>query len=415
LSIPSLEFLLGLFLLVAVFHALPSAAWRRILLSCCNLAFVWFTLPNGWSRLALILFALSGYAAGRVLWRRPYSAIFAIYTALLVAVFMVLKKYELLSVLLPQRIMEHPIVAVGLSYMLFRQIHFLVDVMQQQIPEFSLGSYLNYQFNLFGFISGPIQRFEDFGGQWRSMQPLLLERHEVLRAYFRIFIGVVKVSAISPYFWDNYQAQRSMFLHPGSLLSLSQVSLLSRFAVVFYGYLVFLYFNFSGYCDIVIAAAALVAIKMPENFDQPYLSRNVSDYWTRFHQSLGFWVRDYLFTPMYKSLATHWSRQAHLLVYPCYLVAFVIAGLWHGNSMNFLVFGLLHGLGICAGKMWENLIIWRSGRKGLKAYMASRTVRFAAIVLTLNFVAFTMLFFPQNVATAMAILHNFGHAIKHRM
>jgi len=351
LSIPSLEFLLGLFVLVAVFHGISSSASRRGLLTCCNLGFVWVTLPNLWSRAAIVLFALSGYAMGRVLLARPRTALLAMYTTLLVVVFMVLKKYELIGLLLPARVLENTIVAVGLSYMLFRQIHFLVDVMQEQIPHFSLGSYLNYQLNLFGFISGPIQRFEEFESRWRQMQPLLMDSYEVLRAYLRLFIGVIKVALVSTYILNIYNTQRAWFLLSSHAIPLGHAKVLAKFSTYFYSYLIYLYFNFSGYCDIVIAGAALVGIKMPKNFDRPYLSRNISDYWTRFHQSLGFWVRDYLFTPMYKSLATRWSQHAHGLVYPCYMVAFIVAGLWHGNSANFFVFGLLHGAGICAGKL----------------------------------------------------------------
>ena len=412
MSIPSLEFLLGLFALVCIFHALPSRCFRVGLLTACNIAFVCSQLPNSWSRIAVALFMLSGYPAARILQRRPRSAILATYLVLLIACFMILKKYALAAFVLPGWVMEHPVVAVGLSYMLFRQIHFVVDVMQQQIAEFSLLSYVDYQLNLFGFISGPIQRYQDYDPHWRQMQPILQTRYEILRAYLRIFIGVIKVSLISTAIFGLYEWHRARFLTAGELNGLPRSQTLVRFIIIFYGYPLYLYFNFSGYCDIVIAAAALVGIKMPENFDRPYLSRNVTDYWTRFHQSLGFWIRDYLFTPMYKALATRWPERANVLVFPCYFVAFIFAGIWHGNSMNFVVFGLLHGGGVCAGKLWEYWIIQRRGRKGLKAYLASRPIEFAAIVLTLHFVAITMLFFPQSVGTAMTIVHNFVHYMK---
>ena len=409
MSIPSLEFLLALLLLIAAFHLTPSRRARQWILAVCNFAFVAFALPNWASWLAIAAFALSGYTAARVLQKTPRTGILSIYLALLVAAFMVLKKYVLVGLVLPAWIMEHPIGAVGLSYMLFRQIHFVVDAMQQQIPEFSLWSYANYQFNLFGFMSGPIQRYQEFDARWRAMQPLLLTRHEVLRAFIRLFIGAIKVSFISVYFLGTFEAQRRWFMFPGAMAGMGRRLVLTRFAIVFYSYPLYLYFNFSGYCDVVIAAAALLGIKLPENFDRPYLSRNVSDYWTRFHQSLGFWIRDYLFTPMYKAAATRWTSSAAMLVFPCYLVAFVLAGIWHGNSLNFVVFGLLHGFGVCAGKLWENHLIKKKGRKGLREYLASWPRRIAAIVVTLNFVAFTMLFFPVNVRTTIEMLRNLVH------
>ena len=334
MSIPSLEFLLGLFVLVILFYAIPSVRGRQVLLAACSALFVWSLLPNYWSVIALIVFVQSGYAVARILQKRPNSAILTAYFILLIAAVVILKKYALAAIVLPAWVMQHPVVAVGMSYMLFRQIHFVVDVMQQQIESFSLWSYLNYQLNLFGFISGPIQRFQEFEPRWRSMGPLLLSRHEIYRAYLRLFIGVIKVSLISAMLLTLFESQRNRFLHVGDLAGLPKSRILIRFAVVFYGYLVYLYFNFSGYCDCVIAGAALVGVKMPENFDRPYLSRNVTDYWTRFHQSLGFWIRDYLFTPMYKAVASRWTAQANILVFPCYLIAFIIAGIWHGNSIE---------------------------------------------------------------------------------
>jgi D-alanyl-lipoteichoic acid acyltransferase DltB (MBOAT superfamily) len=409
MSVPSLEFALALFLLVAGIHLLPTTRWRQILLAACSLALVGSLLPNGWSWLALAVFVLSGYAAARVLQRKPSAAFLTAYLTLLVAGFMVLKKYTLAGLVLPAWITDHPIGAVGLSYVLFRQIHFVVDVMQQQVPEFSLWSYVNYQLNLFGFISGPIQRYQEFDLCWRTLRPLAATRHEVLRAYLRLLVGTIKVSLISTSILTVYQNQQTHFLDPYFLADASRVQLLGRFAIIFYGYLLYLYFNFSGYCDVAIAGAFLVGIKMPENFQRPYLSRNVIDYWTRFHQSLGFWIRDYLFTPLYKAAATRWSGQAKWLVFPCYLIAFVLAGVWHGNTLNFAVFGLLHGCGVCVCKLWEYYLLKRGGRKGLKAYLASRPIHVAAIVVTLHFICFTMLFFPGSVGSVRTTLHNLVH------
>src|SRR5204863_6611988 len=86
---------------------------------------------------------------------------------------------------------------VVLSYMLFRQIHFLVDVMQEQIPEFSLGSYLNYQLNMLTLLSGPIQRYQEFHAYWQDPSPLATDRHEILAALQRIMVGAIKVAFIA--------------------------------------------------------------------------------------------------------------------------------------------------------------------------------------------------------------------------
>lgn len=407
MGIPSIEFLFALLLVAIAFGLLQGAAHRRALLVGCNGLFLWSLVPDWSSLTTLMLFVLSGFAMGRLLQTHKSRLSFIVYMIALLAAFMVLKRYSVLTVILPDQWLAHAVGTVGLSYILFRQIHFLIDVLQEQIPSFTLASYLNYQFNLFGFLSGPIQRYEEFHPTWENPKHVLNGRHEILRAYLRLFVGVIKVSLVSGVFLASYEAQRPWFMQPGLLADASHMRVLARFAVVFYSYPVYLYFNFSGYCDVVIAGGALLGYRMPENFDRPYLARNISDYWTRFHQSLGFWIRDYLFTPMYKAAATRWPRRANSLVFPCYIVAFLLAGVWHGNTMNFAVFGLLHGIGICVGKLWENYLVKRRGRKGLKEYLASKPIRFVAIVLTLHYVALTMLFFPISLTDAMTILQNF--------
>ena len=102
-------------------------------------------------------------------------------------------------------------------------------------------------------------------------------------------------------------------------------------------------------------------MRMPENFLNPFLSRNIGELWTRWHRSLGLWIRDYLFTPMFKGTVERWPRMATPMTFVSYLVAFSVAGLWHGSTWNFLIFGLLNGIGICAGKAWEMYLVRHRG------------------------------------------------------
>ena len=121
-------------------------------------------------------------------------------------------------------------------------------------------------------------------------------------------------------------------------------------------------------------------MKLPENFNRPYLARNVLDFWTRWHITLGLWIRDYLFMPMYKPVVERWPKRAPSLAWIFYFLAFLVAGAWHGGTVNFLIYGALQGLGASATKIYENAIVAARGRKGLKEYMKSPGIRFAAIV-----------------------------------
>lgn len=416
-NVSGVEFIAAVLLAGAVFFWLPAARLRQTFWACGNLLVLWLVLPNPALAAALASFLLSGYAMIRVLQRWPSGWLLSGYITLLVAAFLVLQQYAILDWVLPRGLMQSPaqilgilisdgvlqhvVRITGLSYMLFRQIHVLVDASQGQIEHVSLWSYVNYQVNLFTLLAGPIQRYQDFQEQWQTLQPALADSHELLQNCQRLLLGVLKIGLVAPLFykgWDEIQG-------PMANMHISGWKYLAEFPVVFYFYPIYLYFNFAGYCDIVIAASRFFGINLPENFNRPYLARNVLDFWTRWHITLGTWIRDYLFLPMYKPVVERWPARAPLLAWIFFFPAFLVAGAWHGGTANFLIYGALQGLGASATKLYENAIIAARGRKGLKEYMKMRGMKFAAILLHLHFQCFTLLFFSQaNSADAWQLL-----------
>ena len=372
MSIPDLQFLIAVLLLSIIFVYLPGQRSRQILLAVSNAGFLYFLIPNFSSLVALGVFLFSGYGAACLLKKWPSGILRFTYLATLVFAFVVIRKYELITLYLPHSIATNAIVIVGLSYMLFRQIHFVVDVSQGQVERLSLWSYANYQLDLFAILSGPIQRYHDFQKQWDELGPILGSNYAVQAAHFRLLTGVVKMAVIATAFFALYQQSADAILQLGAgAPPLPRTAVIGHFLGILYFYPLYLYLNFSGYCDIVIGGASLVGIKLPENFDQPYLARNVIDYWTRWHRTLGFWIRDYLFLPLYKGIAERWPERAESLAFLCYFVAFFVAGIWHGPTSNFVIYGLLQAIGVSAAKLWErHLIKWR-GRSGLKEYLQS--------------------------------------------
>ena len=412
MSFASLQFLVALLLLSAVFFYLPGLQWRHGLLATCNAAFLYLLIPNAASWIALGLFLLSGYAVARLLRKWPSYMLLSAYMVVLVGAFLIIRKYDLVTAYLPESLAAHAVSIVGLSYMLFRQIAFLVDAVQGQIERVSLWTYANYQLNLFALLSGPIQRYQDFQDQWQELGPVLQDGHAVRRAYFRLLMGIVKLSVVATAFMSLYQRSWETLTYAGDSSSeLGRAEAIGHFLGVLYFYPIYLYLNFSGYCDIVIAGASLVGMKLPENFDQPYLARNVIDFWTRFHRTLGFWIRDYLFLPLYKGIAERWPKRADSLAFLCYFVAFFVAGMWHGPTGNFAVFGFLQGIGVSAAKLWERHMLKRSGRAGLKQYLQSSRVRAIAIAGTLHFEFFSILFFPADVHTTVQMIRTVLKAV----
>lgn len=406
MEVCSIEWLSGLLLLSAVFFHFPSLGLRQAVLAACSLGFLAAQTPGlpGW--ITLIVFLSTGYLATRLLIASPSRAIFYGYLLLLVAGFVIIKQYAFVHIILPESFLPRTLAVVGISYMLFRQIHLAVDALQGQIVNFTFWSYLNYQLNLFGLVAGPIQRYQEFLQYWCQLVPVIPDLNGLLKTYLRIFIGIIKILALAPPCLAGFGMALEDF---GS--STTALQSLGRFMLLIYLYPAYLYFNFSGYCDMVIGGASLVGIRMPENFNYPFLSRNLSDLWTRWHRTLGFWIRDYLFTPIFKTTVEQWPRLATPLSLFSFLTAFSLAGVWHGSTSNFLIFGLLNGVGVSIAKLWEMLLLKRGGRIGLKKYLQSNFFRTLAIILTIHYFSFTLLFFSSDLAKCLALLQQLSTAL----
>jgi len=404
MSVTSLEFLLLVLVASAVFFQLPGAGARRLAFGACSMGFLYSYLPNPRSWAVLFGFLLSGYGCALWLRARPSRIVFTSYLVLLIATFAFLKKYAFLQLCVPERILDLGVEIVGLSYMLFRQIQFIVDAMQGQIERPSLWTYLNYQLNPLTLLAGPIQRYQHFQEYWQEPVPLLGGRHEILINYVRLFAGVIKIVVLSKTFHLGYEWLLGRLGEGGAASSGSGWKAAGTLILMLYFFMFYLYMNFSGYCDVVIAAAGLVGLRLPENFNGPLLARNILDYWSRWHITLGHWIRDYLFTPFYKAGAERYPAHTNAVAVAGYFVAFTVAGIWHGSTWNFLIYGLLHGAGASAAKLWENAIVSYAGRPGLRKYLQSTAIRRVAIVATFHYVCLTLFFFALDLGRGQQIL-----------
>ncbi len=379
MSVSSLEFLAALFAGSAIFVSLPGVVVRRFFLILCSTLFLYQFLPDLPSALTLFAFVGSGYLAGRILAVRPSRSLLVSYLTVLVGAFVYLKRYAFLQLLPGNTWLEHTLDIVGLSFIFFRQIHYVVDAKQGEVRDFSLWAYLCYQLNPFTLLAGPIQRYQQFQKDWQGLLPSHADAAELQVAFLRILVGVAKVSFLGEACLRLAQSPSGIFGAAGDVAS-------------FYLYPAYVYFNFSGYCDIVIAGASLAGLRAPENFNHPYRARNMIDFWNRWHMSLTYWIRDYIFTPTYMGIARRWPARAPGLAFLCYFLALFLAGVWHGATWNFVVFGVLNGLGVSAAKLWENFLVARYGRSGLRRYLASVPVRRVAQVMNFHFVCLTIVF-----------------------
>jgi alginate O-acetyltransferase complex protein AlgI len=228
-------------------------------------------------------------------------------------------------------------------------------------------------------MAGPIDTLNNFH-YWLNTTHVRFNRRMLLAGIGRIFLGAVKalliVPLIKPYAMD-YQV---LMPHFGPWGSVCTAALL---------YSLYIYIDFSGYCDMAIGMAYMMGIRTPENFDNPYFSTNISEFWKRWHITFSTFLKIYVFKPVIALLNRFPIAKYRMVVsVTAYLVTFFVCGLWHGSTLNFVFWGLWHGVGLSVYK----LATYR--RKPAYDTAWSRT---AGILATFLFVTMGWIFFNYPV------------------
>jgi D-alanyl-lipoteichoic acid acyltransferase DltB (MBOAT superfamily) len=254
---------------------------------------------------------------------------------------------------------------LGLSYVLFRVLHLLIESGDRDSKQhIGFIDYLIYTLNFTTLISGPIQRYDEFARDQFAGEPIALgprviglQLERIIRGFFKVNVLAMLLNAVQ----EDALVQMSQPL-PFTFKLYAAFKL----AVV---YPFFLYCNFSGYIDIVIAVARLMRVRLPENFDRPFSASSFIDFWNRWHITLSTWLKTYVYNPLLVALMRRITSQAlePLLGVVCFFVTFFLIGIWHGRTSEFVVYGLLLGGGISINKLWQIALARGLGRKGYKA------------------------------------------------
>jgi len=392
MNICSLAFLACVSVVVIVYHLFAHARERQLFLTTVNYLFLSSLVPNVQSWLCLLFFIGVTYAMLSSMRARPSYNSVLVFVGLIVVVFLYLKGYLDMNEILPADFQLGPVAVIGLSYMLFKFIHMLVDLSQGQLAAFSFLSYANYQLSFFTLLAGPIQRFNDFQRSWEDMDAQPADTRETLQSWSRLLTGLLKMGVLAPLVEQLVVGQDA------------KSDVLQRFAIQFYGFPVYLYLNFSGYTDVVIGCGRLLGFQLPENFNCPYLARNAIDFWNRWHMTLTHWIRDYIFMTSYKRVAETVPAWSKPLGYVLLFFSLFVAGVWHGVTVSFAVFGIIHGLGVALNQAYTDALKAWLGRAGLQRYQKNCCIHLLAVVVTFHFVCFSFLFFALDVRGAWELL-----------
>ncbi len=364
-----------------------SRVWRSIILLVASIVFLGLSQQNPIAFLPLAGFLLLGYA-GLVLLERGWSRSLVWSILAVIFSYIWLKKYTLLPAAI---LIHHPYFTLGLSYIFFRVLHVLIETgYGNENQHIGLGAYLLYTLNFTTLVSGPIQRYDEFARDQFADAPIPLGWRTVGLQLERIVRGLFKV---------NVLAMLLHMLQEDALAQLSQPVALSlrlfaafRLVVV---YPFFLYANFSGYIDIVIALARLMRVRLPENFDRPFSASSVLEFWNRWHMTLSSWLKTYVYNPLLLALMRRISSLAAepFLGVFCFFVTFFLIGVWHGRTSEFIFFGVLTGGGMSANKLWQVLMNRGIGRAGYKRLAKNPAYEAFSRGLTFIWFAFTLFWF----------------------
>ncbi len=215
---------------------------------------------------------------------------------------------------------------VGISFYTFQALGYTIDVYQKKIkPELNLGKYALFVSFFPQLVAGPIERSTHLLPQFS--QKFTFDYDRIKDGLIIIIWGLVKKVVIAD--------RLAMFVNPVYDNPTAYSGLNLILATVFFAFQI--YADFSSYSDIAVGSAKVMGFDLMENFRRPYLAKTIGEFWRRWHISLSTWFRDYLYLPL------GGSRVSKLCYFRNILIIFVVSGIWHGASWNFLVWGALHG------------------------------------------------------------------------
>jgi alginate O-acetyltransferase complex protein AlgI len=285
---------------------------------------------------------------------------------------------------------------LGISFYTFNLVSYGLDVYRKRTrPATSLGSLASFSTFFPTVSAGPLLRFGEFEEQWAS--PRAFDAGLLEMGVVSLIVGLAKKvlvadplgAAVEPLF-SSYE----------------QLGLRDSWLAVL-GYTYQLYFDFSGYTDMAIGAAALLGFRVPQNFNAPYTAVHITDFWQRWHMTMSRWFRDYLFLPLSRELLRRRPtlEGADHVRSACLIFTMVVIGFWHGSTWTFLAWGLYHGL-LLAGHAYAR-VAWRHPIPP----WASRAMTFLAVLA-----GWVLLRSPSPAMTlsiwgAMAGLHGWGGSL----
>jgi len=275
---------------------------------------------------------------------------------------------------------------IGLSYMAFRLSYLVLEVRNGQVPSPSLCEYLGFAFFVPVMVVGPIN---PYATHYQSITAETKPNFPLATSIMRIVVGATKFL-----FLANLANQ----LTYGAIFSDGKPHVIIDLAVAVIFYYLYLFCNFSGFCDMAIGLAAIVGVRVRENFDNPFVARNVKEFWNRWHITLSEYTRDVVFAPVSKTLIRKLGpKYANLAISVGIVFVFLTIGIWHGIGRHYIYFGLLHAAAVITNHYYTIFMKKALGKQRYKAYNENPVVNAIAMIMTFLYVACAFALFANTI------------------
>lgn len=306
-----------------------------------TLLFIWFAMghnPDAMFNLTLFclieLLVVFGYLSvrknkGRVTWH---------YRCFLVASIAPLAIYKLLG-LVGNR--YHIFGFLGLSYMTFKAVQVVIEIYDGVIKEIKPFNFLYLMIFFPAITSGPIDRSRRFDEDIDNIKPKEEYIELVGEGLFRVLKGMFYKIVVAACFFTimNYFGQERTWY---------------SIAIYFYCYGMYLFFDFAGYSSMAVGASYFFGIKTPDNFNAPFKSKDIKEFWNRWHMTLSFWFRDFLFSRVTMSLVRSKKFKNKLVIASiAFMINMTVMGIWHGLEAHFIIYGIYHGVLLSACEIFQ--------------------------------------------------------------
>jgi len=272
---------------------------------------------------------------------------------------------------------DYQIFFLGLSYITFRCLDVIIGIHDGMIASIPPIQYLTFLLFFPTISSGPIDRFKRFEEDWtheRTRTEFLSDLDGFVHRVFTGFLYKFILASLIQQYWLNPMSTGGNILHIGSYM---------------YAYTFYLFFDFAGYSAFAVGFSYLFGIHTPENFNRPFLSRDIRDFWNRWHMSLSFWFRDHIYNRfVFTALRNKWFKNRYSASYVGYILTMGLMGLWHGTELHYIVYGLYMGI-LLAVTAWLDRRFKGNRLLNSKAWIWQA----ASILLTFQLVAIGLLIF----------------------